>query len=74
MLAALHGKDFFLDGILRDQLEAVDGALLPDPVRPVGGLRLDGRVPPRVEMDHHVGPGKIQARAAGLETDQEHGD
>ena len=40
---------------------------LPDPVGAVGGLLLDGGVPPAVEVDDVVGPGQVQAGAAGLE-------
>ena len=35
------------------------------------GLVFDGRVPPRVDDDHVVGRGQVQAEAAGLQADQE---
>jgi hypothetical protein len=37
----------------------------------VGGLVFDGRVPPRVVVDHRVGRGQVEADAAGLQADQE---
>src|SRR5207342_1960251 len=40
----------------------------------VGGLRLDRWIPPRIEMNDGVGSGKIQADAAGFQTDQEDGN
>ena len=63
--------DLFFDGVARHQ--PVDGhrALLADAVGAVGGLVFDGRVPPRVHVDHVVGGGQVEAQAAGLEADQE---
>ncbi len=51
----------------------VDGyvLLLSDPVGPVSGLALDGRVPPRVEVDHVVGAGEVEPEPARLEADHE---
>src|SRR5439155_26061005 len=37
----------------------------------VGGLRLDRGIPPRIEMNHGVGGGEIEADAAGFQADQE---
>ena len=55
----------------RDQPVGEHLARLADAVRAVDRLRLDGRVPPRVEQEHVVGRGQVQAEAAGLEADQE---
>ena len=44
---------------------------LADPVGAVGGLLLDGGVPPAVDVDHVVGAGEVEAGAAGLEREQE---
>ena len=44
---------------------------LADPVGAVGGLLLDGGVPPAVEVDHVVGAGEVEPGAAGLERQQE---
>ena len=46
--------------------------VLADAVRAVGGLVLDGGVPPRVDQEHVVGGGEVEAGAAGLERDQHH--
>ena len=46
--------------------------VLTDPVGPVDGLGLGGRVPPGVEDVDVVGLGQRQPHAAGLEADQEH--
>ena len=43
------------------------GLVLPDAVRAIGGLILDGGVPPRVEQEHVIGGGEVEAGAAGLE-------
>src|SRR5258708_9336413 len=43
-------------------------------MRSVGGLVLDRRIPPRIEMNDGVGASEVETHAAGLETDQEHGD
>jgi hypothetical protein len=74
LASELQGQHLLLDGAARDELDAVDGALLADAVGAVGGLVLDGRVPPGVEVDDHVRAGQVQARAAGLEADQEQRD
>ena len=46
---------------------------LSDAEGAVGGLVLDGGVPPAVEMDHVRGLGEVQPRAAGLEREDEEG-
>ena len=45
--------------------------LLADAEGAVGGLVLDGRVPPAVEVDHVRGRRQVQAGAAGLEREHE---
>lgn len=40
---------------------------LPDPVRSIGRLVLDGRIPPTVNVHHVIGGRQVQAGAAGLE-------
>ena len=64
-------QDLFFDRILGNQAIDGDGSRLADPVGTVRGLVFDGRVPPRIEMNHVVGPGQIQSRATDLERDQE---
>src|SRR5207244_4510920 len=44
---------------------------LPDAMRAVNRLRLDGRVPPGIEQEDVVGTGQVQADAARLKADQE---
>ena len=72
-LARLERHDLLLDGVRRD--EPVDHHLLrlADAMRPVDGLRLARRVPPRVEQEHVVGLGQVQPESARLQADQEHG-
>mgnify|MGYP003300432036 CR=1 FL=1 len=43
------------------------GNLLPDAERAVGGLVLDRRVPPAVEVKHMVGARQVQTRTACFE-------
>ena len=64
--------DLFLDGAAGHQ--PVDGhrSRLADAVGTIGGLVFGRRIPPRVHVDHVVGGGEVQARAARLERDQEH--
>ena len=66
-----QGVDFFLDGAAADELVDEDVALLADAEGAVGGLVLDGRVPPAVEVDDVRGGGQVQAGAAGLEREDE---
>jgi len=67
----LQPQDFILDCVAGDQLVGSDDTCLPDAMGAVGGLRLDRGIPPRIEMDHGVGGGEIQADAASFQTDQE---
>src|SRR3984893_16274817 len=69
-LAAVESEDFLLDTILDDQAVDSDRPLLPDAMCAIGGLILDRRIPPGVEMDHVVGGGQVQSGAARLEADE----
>ena len=71
-LAGLELHHLLLDGAGRHQPVDHHRPALPDPVRAVDGLRLDGGVPPRVEHEDVVGLGQGQPDSAGLEADQEH--
>ena len=64
LLLFLQLVDLFLDGSLHDELEDLDIISLAKPVGAVGRLVLDGRIPPRVEVDDHVGARKVESRAA----------
>ena len=46
---------------------------LADPISPVGGLVFHGGIPPAVKMEDMVGPGEVQARAPGLQGQDEQG-
>ena len=70
-LARLEGHHLLLDGVGGDEAVDVDVARLSDAVRPVDGLGLGRRVPPRVEQEDVVGLGEGQSDPAGLEADQE---
>src|SRR3954465_9121652 len=61
-LVAVQLQDTLLDAVLHDQAVDRDRPLLADPVRPVRGLVLDGRVPPGVEMHDIIGRGQVQPR------------
>lgn len=73
-LAGEHVGDTVLDGSLRDHPVHLYGPGLPDAVRAVGGLRLDGGIPPAVVVHDVLGPCQVQARARGLQRQQEDGD
>ena len=66
-----QGVDPLLDRAAADELVHQHVALLADAEGAVGGLVLDGRIPPAVEVDHVRGGGQVQARAAGLERQHE---
>ena len=55
-----------------DELAHLHVSMLADPERAVGGLVLDRRVPPAVEVDHVVRGSEVEAGAAGLQRHQEH--
>src|ERR1700730_1110280 len=69
-LALLQFEHALFHRPLRDEFVDEDGLVLADAVGAVGGLVLDGRVPPWIVMDHRVGRGQVEAGAAGLEADQ----
>ena len=70
-LALLQLQHLFLDRVLGDQAIGEDLAGLADAVGAVDRLRLDGRIPPRIEQEDVFGGGEVQAKAAGLEADEE---
>jgi hypothetical protein len=66
-LAGVELEDLLLDGVLGDDAVDEDGALLADAVAAVGGLVLDGGVPPGVEQVHVIRGGEVQAGAAAAQ-------
>ena len=71
-LALLERHHLLLDRVDGDQPVDHDRLVLADPVGAVDRLRLDRRVPPRVEHEDVVGLGQVEPEAAGLQADQEH--
>ena len=69
--SADHRGDLLLDRAGADELADLHRLALPDPERAVGGLVLDRRVPPAVDVDHVVGRGQVQPGAAGLQRQHE---
>ena len=63
--------DLLFDRAAADELVHQHVPLLADAEGAVGGLVLDGRVPPAVEVDDVRGRGQVQAGAAGLEREHE---
>ena len=63
--------DPVLDRAPRDEPVDGDGPPLPDPVRTVRGLVLDGGVPAPVEVHDMAGPGQGESRASGSEGEHE---
>lgn len=59
--------DAFLEGAFADEVVGDDGAGLADAVGAVGGLVLDGGVPPTVVVDDVRGLGEGEAEGAGAE-------
>src|SRR5204863_768324 len=66
----LQPQDFVFDCVAGDQLVGSDDTGLSDAMGAVGGLRLDGGIPPGIEMNNGVGGGEIQADAARFQADQ----
>src|SRR5690606_25406831 len=60
-LLLLELEDLLFDRASRDQAIHADDLLLADAVRAVRRLIFDGRVPPRVEVNHGVGRGQVEA-------------
>src|SRR5215471_15881453 len=67
LLAFDHLVDSVLHRPSADELMHEHVAFLPDAKGAIGGLRLDGRVPPSVEMYDVRGCGEIEASAASLQ-------
>ena len=63
--------DAFLEGAFADEVVGDDGAGLADAVGAVGGLVLDGGVPPAVVVDDVGGLGEGEAEGAGAEGEDE---
>ena len=70
-LRGLQLQHLLLDRVARDEPVGEDRSRLPDAVRAVDRLGLDGRVPPRIEQEHVLGRGQVEAEAAGLQADEE---
>ena len=71
LLLLVELDDFLLDGVLRHQAIHRDRSLLTHAVRAVRRLRFHGGVPPRIQVDHGVRAGQVQAEAACFQADQE---
>src|SRR5581483_2804355 len=71
-LAPRQRYDLLLDRVAGH--EAVDHhrLRLAEPMAAVDCLSLDGRVPPRVEHEHVVRFGQVEAGTASLQADQKH--
>ena len=67
----LERQNFFFHRAGADEFVARHGAGLANAMGAVGGLRFGGGIPPRVEVDHGVGAGEVEAGAAGFEREQE---
>jgi hypothetical protein len=72
--AGLERGDLLFDRADGEQFVDEDLLLLADAMGAVGGLVLDGRVPPGIVVDDGVGGGEVEAGAAGFEADEEQGD
>ena len=68
----MQGEDAFFDGVGGHQPVNGHRALLAHAVGAVAGLVFYCRVPPGVQMQHIVGGGQRQARAAGFQADEKH--
>src|SRR6185295_4923935 len=71
-LALLELGDLLLDGAAGEEAIGDDGTVLADAVRAVDRLRLDCRVPPRVEENDIARGGEIESGTTGLERNEEH--
>src|ERR1700687_3156259 len=67
----LEREDFLLDGTADDQFVAEYRLGLSDPVRSVGGLIFNRRVPPGIVVEHVIRGSEIQSGSACLEADEE---
>ena len=66
-----HGVDPLFHRAAADELMDQHVPFLADAKGPVGGLVLDGRIPPAIEVNDVRRRGQIQPAAAGLERDDE---
>jgi len=67
----VHRQDLLFNRVPGDEAIDGDGSLLTQAVGAVGGLILDGRVPPWIHVDDIIGCGQIQTGPARFEGDQE---
>jgi hypothetical protein len=70
--AGLERQNLLFDRAFRDEFVDGYGSFLTYSVRAVHRLGFNGRIPPRVVQDHHVGTRKVQTDATGFEADQKH--
>ena len=63
--------ELLFDGVLADEVIYGHGAGLADTVGPVGGLLLNGGIPPWVKVEYIVGSSEVQAQSSSLEADEE---
>ena len=67
----MEGQDLLLDAALEHQAVDRDGPGLAHAVGAVTGLVFHRRIPPGIHVDDVVGGGEVEARATGLEADEE---
>ena len=70
LLRLMETENLILDGILRNKMIYSHILLLTYTVGTVGRLLLDGRIPPRVKVNHIVRARKIQTKSSCLQTDE----
>lgn len=70
LLRLMETENLILDGILRNKMIYSHILLLTYTVGTVGRLLLDGRIPPRVKVNHVVRARKIQTKSSCLQTDE----
>ena len=66
-----YRKHLLLDRAFGDQAVRRHDPRLPDAVRAIRRLILDGWIPPRVKVNHRVGRGEVQTRPARSQRDEE---
>ena len=71
-LALDHRVDLLLECVLGNETVNHHVFVLADTVGTVGGLSLDGRVPPKIKMNHVRGCGQIKAGSGGLQGKNEY--
>ena len=65
-----HLVDALLKGVLGDEAVDKDVLVLANAVGTVGGLSLDGGIPPEVVVDDMAGGGEVETGAGGLEREE----